>query len=1162
MTDGPEETIEVGDAADEESIFLAARRLLGREQQQLFVEQTCGRDSAKTHRILSLLAVERDDPLFLQKPAAYSRLTALFLRRDLKEGDAIGPYWLLRPLGTGGMGDVWLAEQRSPVYRRVALKLMKNGFGTEADLRLFDSERQILAILDHPGIVKLLDAGETEEGRPWYAMEHVTGHRITDYCIQRQHSLEQRIELFVTMCDAIEHAHQRGVIHCDLKPANILITETQGVPRPKLIDFGVALSPETVNANAAAPSEDFISGQKFRDTAGVQGTLAYMSPEQASGKVAIDRRSDVYSIGAVLYELCVECPPLAGPEWDQATVHDRLRIIREKAPVSLKHRRALRCGKQDVENRPASPSQNKTRGVIRREVLFHDVDHIVRKALEKDPERRYATVQQLTDDLRSGLDSRPLGAGTENLNHRFIKLVLRQRSMIGVLSVLALCILIASIAGRTLALRARNNPEAVIPTETSASGKVDEYVQEIQSAQLYANQGEIEQLQAILPRLELLSRAGSSISDSDRLSGGDRRFELEYLSRFAQLQPTRSQPHRGKVFAVAFTPDGTRLAAGSGDQDHALVIQEASTGEITTRFPEFTNDVNALCFGDGGRLLITAEEAGLIRGWDISGDVAQEVFRLPEFGWPPGTMLLTPGGNHLVVTEIEWRSRQCRMTVWDLPAKKRLATFEGHRALGLCSSGKRLACVTDKNQIQIWILPEFQQEKICAETFTELTCGSMFGEELVAAGNRAGDLWLWNLNSASASLLRVNGAGNHAIRAVEFSVDGDLLFAAYNDGVIRAWDTKSGMMVSCVKSKSGEAWSLNASADGQFLAAGFEGGYVEQHRTEHFTGGFRRRIGNVPLVDGIELSVESEFLIVPQPSGVAINVIRLSDLQSERTIRIEDPGPEEKLQYSIFISATREIVLATTMGRLFVADEHSAIAKLRIDTGLREHLVRPRVSPDGRLCSIAPRDPLHCPDEGLRYCSIRDLTNGEVVARLPDMGVKTAHLPHQFVVFTEAGRFVSVQHQFVALWESQPKTTGILKSPLDKLTRSQVVTHIARLPGSERFLISAADETVHIWEPSKATEKLRLFAYGLQVETTAASPDELTLAIGGANGQIQLRDLQSGQLLLTLQGGNGRILQLNFSQDGTRLFALCETETGSCELLMWGRVYETNDAEP
>jgi WD40 repeat protein len=170
-------------------------------------------------------------------------------------------------------------------------------------------------------------------------------------------------------------------------------------------------------------------------------------------------------------------------------------------------------------------------------------------------------------------------------------------------------------------------------------------------------------------------------------------------------------------------------------------------------------------------------------------------------------------------------------------------------------------------------------------------------------------------------------------------------------------------------------------------------------------------------------------------------------------------------------------------------------------------------------------------------------------------GVKAIHLPYQFVSFSDDGKFVSGQKEGVYLWSSAPKTAAALNVPLASIVCSQMVTHIARLPSSERFLIATADETLHLWDPNSPSEITRLYAHGIQVQTTAFSPDERTLAIGALNGQIQLRDLQSGQLLLTLHGGAGRVLQLRFDEDGTRLYALCETEQGSGELLMWGRVH-------
>ena len=214
---------------------------------------------------------------------------------------AIGPYQLLHLIGQGGMGEVWLAEQKQPVHRRVALKLIKAGMDTREVVARFESERQALALMDHPAIAKVFDAGSTPEGRPYFVMEYVAGLPISDYCARHRLTMRQRMELFIQVCEGVQHAHQKAIIHRDLKPSNILVTEVDGRPAPRIIDFGIA----------KATSQPVDAATMFTQLGAAIGTLDYMSPEQAgSGGEDIDTRSDVYSLGVVLYELLVGALPL------------------------------------------------------------------------------------------------------------------------------------------------------------------------------------------------------------------------------------------------------------------------------------------------------------------------------------------------------------------------------------------------------------------------------------------------------------------------------------------------------------------------------------------------------------------------------------------------------------------------------------------------------------------------------------------------------------------------------------------------------------------------------------------------------------------------------------------------------------------------------------
>jgi eukaryotic-like serine/threonine-protein kinase len=339
----------------------------------------------------------------------------------------IGPYHLLRPIGRGGMGEVWLAEQREPVRRRVAIKLIKAGMDTREVVARFESERQALALMDHPAIAKVFDAGSTPQGRPFFVMEYVVGIPITEYCDKHKMTTRQRLELFIQVCQGVQHAHQKAIIHRDLKPSNILVGEVDGKPMPRIIDFGVAkattqqLTAETLNTHLGA----------------IVGTPGYMSPEQAdSTGVDVDTRTDVYSLGVVLYELLAGTLPL---DFRNLSFEDVLRRLRdEDAPAPSTRLRTL--GEQSSVT---AQNRGSDRASLTRQ-LRGDVDCITLKALEKDRSRRYSMPSELAADIGRYLRNEPVMARPASAAYRARKYIRRHR--IGVAVAAAACVMLFSFA--------------------------------------------------------------------------------------------------------------------------------------------------------------------------------------------------------------------------------------------------------------------------------------------------------------------------------------------------------------------------------------------------------------------------------------------------------------------------------------------------------------------------------------------------------------------------------------------------------------------------------------------------------------------------------------------------------------------------------------------
>ncbi len=409
----------------------------------VWLDRACGDDAALRAEVESLLEAHDAAGAFLGDPthvmdAESSKESARQTHRHAgpseQSGQMIGRYKLLQPIGEGGFGSVWMAEQKEPVKRRVALKIIKLGMDTKQVIARFEAERQALAMMDHPNIAKVLDAGTTESGRPFFVMELINGVPILEYCDTRRLATRARLDLFIKVCNAIQHAHQKGVIHRDIKPGNVMITLHDGVPVPKVIDFGIA----------KATNQELTDKTLFTQHQQMIGTPAYMSPEQAEmSGLDIDTRSDIYSLGVLLYELLTGTTPFNSEELMSKGYAEMMRIIRETEPDRPSTRlytlgdRATRTAQQ--------------RCVDVRElglVLRGDLDWIIMKCLEKDRSRRYDTANGLAVDIQRHLDDEPVTAGPPGASYRLGKFVKRNRAGVIAAALVATALLLG-IAGTT-----------------------------------------------------------------------------------------------------------------------------------------------------------------------------------------------------------------------------------------------------------------------------------------------------------------------------------------------------------------------------------------------------------------------------------------------------------------------------------------------------------------------------------------------------------------------------------------------------------------------------------------------------------------------------------------------------------------------------------------
>ncbi len=400
--------------ADAKEIFLGALDCASPEDLARYLDAACHGDAALQHRVEELLRAHREAGSFLG-----GRWTPATQDLAIAEspGALIGRYKLLQQIGEGGFGVVFMAEQQEPVRRLLALKIIKLGMDTRQVVARFEAERQALAMMDHPNVAKVLDGGATETGRPFFVMELVKGTPITEYCDKNNLSVAKRLDLFAQVCQAVQHAHQKGLIHRDIKPTNVLVSMQDDRPAAKVIDFGVA------KAMQARLTEKTL----FTEFQQLVGTPAYMSPEQAEGGLDIDTRSDVYSLGVLLYELLAGSPPFDPKELRSKAFAEMQRIIREVEPPMP----STRLGTLN-DTLPSVAAQRAIEPRKLAAIVRGELDWIVMRCLEKDRKRRYQTASALADDLQRYLSDQPVEARPATRTYRLKKFI--RRNKVGVMA--------------------------------------------------------------------------------------------------------------------------------------------------------------------------------------------------------------------------------------------------------------------------------------------------------------------------------------------------------------------------------------------------------------------------------------------------------------------------------------------------------------------------------------------------------------------------------------------------------------------------------------------------------------------------------------------------------------------------------------------------------